>query len=381
MNETATVFLSLETGNPPLRRDRAYAVEFMQQLDGLPEPIKARIPTLYERSGIDFRYSCVADYGAKPDDFEFFPRNWALSPEPSTGTRNRLYREQVVPLVEDVARRALAASGCSADDITHVIGVSCTGSFTPGIDIELVKRLGLPPTTRRTMIGFMGCYAAFNGLRAADAFCRSHPNARVLLVCAELCTIHFRVGETLEDAVVNSLFSDGAAACVLAAKPRADSVGELAFAGSASVLDDDSLDYMTWDIGDVGFMMGLSARVPAVVGRHAPTLVDALLSSRPGAGDLARQDIDFWAVHPGGRAIVERTAEALGLTDADVFDSLEVLRMHGNMSSPTILFVLKRFFDRHHARRAGGQDGIGLGVAMGFGPGLTLEGCLIEAVA
>ncbi len=376
MNDLVTVFLSLETGNPPLRRDRDFAIRFMQQLDGLPEPIKRRIPTLYERSGIDYRYSCVSDFGVEPDDFRFFPPNWSLAPEPTTGARNAKYREEAVPLSVDVAARALAASGCAAHDITHVIGVSCTGSFTPGIDIELVRRLGLPPTTSRTMIGFMGCYAAFNGLRAADAFCRSHPDARVLLVCVELCTLHFRVGESMEDAVVNSLFSDGAAACVLAGYPREKAEGMLAFAGSSTSLDDDSLDYMTWDIGDAGFEMGLSPRVPEVIGQHAPGLVDRLLRAR----GRERSEIDFWAIHPGGRAIVDRAVASLELTADDVFDSLEVLRLNGNMSSPTILFVLKRFLDRHNAMRVSGEDGYQLGVAMGFGPGLTLEGCLLERV-
>ena len=372
--ERKSVFLSVETGNPPLRRSSGFAVSFIQRVGGYPESVRQRIPTLYERSGIDYRFSCIDDFGTTPELFEFFPQNWSLTPEPSTAARNRKYREQSVPLAEDVARRALASSGCSAEDITHVIAVSCTGSFTPGIDIELVRRLGLRNSTSRTVIGFMGCYAAFNAMRAADAFCRSQSDARVLAVCVELCTLHFRIGETMEDAVISSLFSDGAAAFVMGSMGADEARGRLAYARGLTALDDDSLDYMTWDIGDVGFTMGLSARVPAVVSRLAPGLVDAMLEEH----GAHRADVDFWAIHPGGRAIVDKTSEALGLTPADVEDSLEVLRNHGNMSSPTILFVLKRFFDRHHALRGSGGHGLRLGVAMGFGPGLTLEGCLLQ---
>lgn len=375
-SERKSVFLSIETGNPPLRRPTDFAADFVQRVGQYPESVRRRIPTIYERSGIDYRFSCIDDFGTTPDEFNFFPKNWSLTPEPSTAARNRKYREQSVPLAEDVARRALASSGCTPSEITHVIAVSCTGSFTPGVDIELVRRLGLRPSTSRTAIGFMGCYAAFNAMRVSDAFCRAQPDARVLVVCVELCTLHFRVGETMEDAVISSLFSDGAAAFVMGSLDADDASGHLAYAGGSTALDDDSLDYMTWDIGDLGFTMGLSARVPQVVASLAPGVVDALLQD----GGKSRADVDFWAIHPGGRAIVDQASESLGLSPADVSDSLEVLRNHGNMSSPTTLFVLKRFFDRHHSLRSSGRDGLRLGVAMGFGPGLTLEACIVERV-
>ncbi len=371
-----TTLDAIATGHPPLGRPQSEAADFMGRITSLPDKIRNRIPDLYERSAIEYRYSCIPDYVRDdPTQFEFYPPNWNLDPAPTTAERNRRYREAVLPLAEDVARRAIDLAGLDAQDITHVVAVSCTGFFAPGIDIALVKRLGLPPTTRRAMIGFMGCYAAFNGLRVADGFCKAHPGARVLLVCAELCTIHFQVTDSMEDAVINSLFSDGAAAAILSSRTSEDAEGRLAYVDSHSLLHEDSEDYMTWDLGDTGFLMGLSARVPAVIGQSVAGFVDEILERN----GMSRPDVDFWAIHPGGRAIVERAQEELGLTDVQVADSLDVLRLNGNMSSPTILFVLERLL----AARYGAENEVGrpdTALAMAFGPGLTLEGCLFQEV-
>lgn len=372
-----TVLESIATGNPPLRRSQSYAAAFMQRVESLSPSIRKRIPRIYAHSGIDYRYSCVEDYGREdPEAYDFFPSNARLEPPPTTRARNRKYREEVLPLVERISRTALAEAGLAPEAVTHVIAVSCTGFFAPGIDVELVKRLGLPPETQRTMIGFMGCYAAFNAFRVADAFCRSHPDARVLVVCAELCTLHFQVEDSLESAVVNALFSDGAAAAVLAARSEEEGRGRLAYVDHHCLLDEDSMEHMTWDVGDTGFQMGLSPDVPDVLAEHISAFVDTLLRRH----GLTPGDVDFWAIHPGGRAIVESAQEVLHLTDEDVHDSLEVLRLHGNMSSPTILFVLDRFLERHDTRRAGGEGGYDVGVAVAFGPGLTLEGALWRRV-
>ena len=372
-----TVLESIATANPPLRRSQEEAAAFMQRVESLPQPLRNRVASIYQRSAIDYRYSCVPDYGYDdPDDFEFFPSDWSLQPAPSTEQRNQKYREAVLPMAEQAARDALAQSGVSSDAITHVVAVSCTGFFAPGLDIELVKRLGLPSDTQRTFIGFMGCYAAFNALRVAHSFCQSDPEARVLVVCAELCTLHFQTSGTLEEVVVNSLFSDGAAAAVLAARSDAAAQGELAYVDNRSQLDDDSMEAMTWDIGDTGFLMGLSSRVPDVIADHLPAYLDRLLTPH----NLTSDDVDFWAIHPGGRAIVEKAQSVIGLDEAAAHDSLEVLRLHGNMSSPTILFVLKRFLDRHRAAQSNGGSALQHGVAMAFGPGLTIEGALFQRV-
>ena len=407
------VIRSIATANPPVRGSQHEAAAFMERVTSIPELIRKRIPRIYEQTAIDFRHSCIDDYKRDVDDFQFFPRDPSLEPAPSTRARNERYRASAVPLAEDVASAALADAGVDPAEVTHVIAVSCTGFFAPGLDIELVKRLGLPPETRRTFIGFMGCYAAFNALRAARSFCMAHPGATVLVVCIELCTLHFQVDSSLESAIVNALFSDGAAAAVVQSleEPGAG----LAYVEGQALLHEDSMDAMTWDVGDTGFIMGLSSRVPDIISGQLPGYVERLLSPH----GLSRDDVGFWAIHPGGKAIVDRAQEVLGLADEDVHDSLEVLRLHGNMSSPTILFVLKRMLDRNRkvvgaAERAEAResqmsgadastrprpgdaaapvpiprDAVNVeakdhgdyGIALAFGPGLTIEGALFRRV-
>jgi alpha-pyrone synthase len=371
-----TIIQSIATGNPPLRRSQEYAARFMQRIESLPDGVRRRIPAIYERSAIGYRYSCVEDYGCEPDQFTFYPPTWTMKPEPTTAQRNRKYREAALPLAEDVGRRALEEAGVLPEEITHVIAVSCTGFFAPGLDIELVRRLGLKPTTQRAVIGFMGCYAAFNALRVADGFCRSRPDAKVLVVCVELCTLHFQIGESLESAVVNALFSDGAAAAVVSACSEEEAGGGFIYRGSHTLLDDNSMGDMSWEIGDNGFLMGLTSRVPGVIGRHLPDYVRDLAR----AGGFDAEDITFWAIHPGGRAIVDKACEVLDLSEEVVEHSLGVLFDYGNMSSPTILFVLKRFLEDHRRSLAAGAGPLGPGVALAFGPGLTLEGAAFEPV-
>lgn len=376
-NNRHTVLEAIATANPPTRGEQRHAAQFMANIETLSDSLRSRIPAIYERSGIDYRYTCIPDYGhLEPSKFEFFPPSWSLKPSPTTQVRNRHYRTSVLPMAEDAAKQVLNEAGMAPDEITHVVAVSCTGFFAPGLDVELVKRLGLPPSTQRTLIGFMGCYAAFNAMRVADSFCRSDPRARVLVVCAELCTLHFQVEDTLESAVVNALFSDGAAAAIFSSRSREEAAGKLAYAASQALLDDDSMGDMTWEIGDAGFLMGLSSRVPGVIARHLPDYIDELSSAVGG-----RDKVGFWAIHPGGRAIVEKARDVLDLSPEDVEDSFETLRLHGNMSSPTILFVLKRILDRHNRERRDGEAGYQAGLAMAFGPGLTLEGAAFQAVS
>ena len=367
-----TVLEAIATGNPPTRCAQDKAARFMQQVKGSPEALRKRLPAIYKKTGIDYRYSAVEDYDRAPEDFTFYPKHWD-GDAPSTARRNRKYREAAVPLAERVAAEALGEANVPAEDVTHLIAVSCTGFFAPGLDIELVKRLGLPQTTQRTLIGFMGCYAAFNAMRAAHHICQHQENARVLVVCVELCTLHFQISQTIRSAAINALFSDGAAAAVFSAKEDAEAEGRLAYAGGRTLLDDDSMEEMTWEIGDTGFLMGLTARVPGVIAGHLPDYLDALLPE-----DTPQDEVDFWAIHPGGRAIVEQAQDTLGLADEQVADSFDVLRQRGNMSSPTVLFILKRFLERHQQARAAGEDGFERGVAMAFGPGLTLEGARFE---
>ncbi len=366
--ESCTIIESIGTANPPHAVDQADAAAFIRQTSGISESLKKRIPQILEKSGINCRYSCLADYKRHFEEFEFYPQNPTLFPAPTTGLRNKVYQQEAVPLAKQAAENCLSQADASPSEITHLIVVTCTGFFAPGIDILLVKELGLPLSTERTVLGFMGCYAAFNGLKTAAAICRSNPNARVLVVCVELCTIHFQVPNTLESVIVNALFADGAAACLLRQMPKDEAAGKLIYRTSATSLDSCSLDAMSWEIGDTGFLMGLSPKVPEIVAKNLPGFIE-MICMKSGVSPL---EIGFWAVHPGGRQVLDRTLSALELSTCALADSYAILRDYGNMSSPTILFIIKRLM----ARRVAEDYGLGIGLA--FGPGLTIEGCVLE---
>lgn len=321
------------------------------------------IERLYSSSGIERRHSVLKDYAqADPAGFEFFPPNGALEPFPSTARRMEAYEREAPPLAEAASRAALARSGFTAREVTHLVFTTCTGFFAPGPDLLLIAGLGLRADVSRAQVGFMGCYAGFNAMKLAAAFVAADPGAVVLVVSVELCSLHFQKRLQPEFLVANSLFADGAAAALFAA-PGARPGGLADLAATHGRMAPDSLDQMSWRIGDTGFEMTLDRRVPCTIRTHAPAFVSEL-SARAG---LAREEIRRWAPHPGGRRIVSALAEALGLDDDATSSSRGVLADCGNMSSATIFFVLEREFAR---------GGTGPLAALGFGPGLTMEGAL-----
>ncbi|MEO8082979.1 MAG: type III polyketide synthase [Ardenticatenales bacterium] len=336
------------------------------------------IRRLYAESGIERRFSILADYTkVDPDGFCFFPPNWALHPFPTTADRMAVYREASVDLAAEAARAALAEAGIAPGDVTHLVISTCTGFFAPGPDVMLVRRLGLAPTVQRTVIGFMGCNAGFNGLRNAGAIVGADEGAVVLQVCVELCSLHFQRDDASETLIANCLFSDGASAAIWAADGRFPG-GHGTLRGTHSRIHDDSLDQMGWRIGDHGFVMTLSDAVPDTLSEAIGPFVDVLLA---GSGS-ARARVAGWAIHPGGKRIVEGLGRALALSDAQLSSAFGVLRDYGNMSSATILFVIQRELARLRAAgeeggAAGGDDG-GDVVALGFGPGLSIEGAVLR---
>jgi len=294
------------------------------------------------------------------------------------------------------AEEALAgAAGITAADVTHVVTVSCTGFFAPGPDYLLVRRLGLPATTRRLHIGFMGCYGAFPALRSARDTCLADPDAVVLVVCAELCTLHLRSSDDPDAIIASSVFADGAAAAVVTARPAPTGETVLDLDVLETVLTPVGEDDMAWSIGDQGFDMVLSSYVPHIVEENIDdALVPLLAAEGVGVGDVTR-----WAVHPGGRSILDRVQQRLGLSDPQMAPSREVLRTRGNMSSATVLFILREHLVPDAVSDAvpdGARDGALVDVsaaapagaadvapvrervcAMAFGPGLTVETSLL----
>lgn len=287
---------------------------------------------------------------------------------PGTAERNARYREEAGPLFAEAGRRALADLGdVDADEITHVITVSCTGFYAPGPDLDVVHALGLKSTTERYHVGFMGCYAAFPALRMAHAFCRADPDAVVLIIATELCSLHLQPERAVDPIVAASVFADGAAAAVVSSRPPNGPA--LRMERFVDGLAPEGASDMAWTIGDHGFEMVLSSYVPKVVGEKAHAALTPLLD---GSG-VALEDVRRWAVHPGGRAILDRLEEGLALPPEALTASRSVLRRYGNMSSATVLFVLAEFM----AQPSADEEPL---VAMAFGPGLTVASGLFTSV-
>jgi predicted naringenin-chalcone synthase len=308
------------------------------------------IGAIFRRAGIDKRHSVLLE-GAPPRQEFFRPALGELDSGPTTRARMERYEREATPLALKAARRALRERG----GITHVVTASCSGFRAPGVDIDLIEGLGLAPTTQRTHVGFMGCHGAFNALRVARAFVEADESARVLVCAVELCSLHYQYGLDAATLVANGLFADGAAAVVASCERAAWNL-----VANGSVLLPDTASMMSWEIGDHGFAMGLSGLVPDAIRTHLRPWLDEWLA---GEG-LRVEEVGSWAVHPGGPRILVAAEEALGVP---LDESRAVLRDFGNMSSPTILFVLERL------RRAGAPLPC---VALGFGPGLTAEAML-----
>lgn len=280
---------------------------------------------------------------------------------PGTGERVRQYAALAWPLALDAAAKALNQSGVRADEITDLVTVSCTGFAAPGVDCRLIDQLGLSRSVNRTHVGFMGCHGALNGLRVARGLAAAGAGA-VMLVAVELCSVHYHYDTDPGHLVANSLFADGAAALVGQAR-TAPSFARWGLAGNGGCVIPGSADAMTWTIGENGFEMTLGRQVPALIARHLRPWVEAWLAGN----NLTPADIAAWAVHPGGPRILDATSEALGLPADALAASRAVLADHGNMSSPTLLFILERLL------ASGAQTPC---VMLGFGPGLAVEAAL-----
>ena len=351
--------LGIGTATPPRQIAQADAAMLAASFIDGPAPART-LAAIYRQTRIRARGSVLLEEpGSRGYAQSFFSPASAEAPSgPTTAVRMQRYALEAGPLAVRAARQALADASLPAADITHLVTCSCTGFGSPGVDIELMDSLGLSPTVTRTHIGFMGCHAAFNALRVAHAYARADTGCIPLVVCVELCSLHFQYGPRSDLIVSNSIFADGAAAVVGTAPPAAPPPAWTLRHQWSHVLPD-SAAAMGWTIGDHGFEMQLAATVPATVARHLPGIVDqALAESGLWRGDVA------WAVHPGGPRVLAGVAEALDLPADALAASWDVLADHGNMSSGTILFILERLI-------RGGSRGPCL--ALAFGPGLTVE--------
>jgi predicted naringenin-chalcone synthase len=359
---------AIGTANPPHRIPQLQIADFMAQALELDEAGTRKLRALYRVSGIAHRYTVLPDYARANGQFEFFPNTPGLEPFPGVGQRMLEYRRHALPLSVQAVRDCLRqVPEVEAGSITHLITVSCTGMYAPGLDIELVAALGLPSHVQRTCVNFMGCYAALNGLKLADAFCRANPAARVLVVCTELCTLHFQKSHEDDHLVSNALFGDGSAAVLVQGRPAAAGPSLALTAFHCDLAPDGQTD-MAWHINNFGFEMTLSSYVPRMIQQGIGQLTRRLLADLP----VRLEDIRAFAIHPGGRKILESIEQALGLSTHDNRFAYQVLRDYGNMSSATVLYVLRDLLCSLTPADAGAPV-----LSFAFGPGLTLEAMLL----
>ncbi|MEQ8423887.1 MAG: type III polyketide synthase [Cyclobacteriaceae bacterium] len=357
---------SIGTATPPHKFNQRQLADFMIRAMNLSSEDAEQLKKLYRASGIISRHTVLKDYG-QDIDFDFFPNTKNLEPFPDTKKRLDLFRKHAVTLSAQSVTDCLdRIPDFKITEITHLIVVSCTGMFAPGLDIELVKKLKLNPTVQRTSITFMGCYAAFNALRVADAFCTQDLNAKILVVCTELCSIHFQKENTEDNKLANALFADGSASMLIESAPRKGinlKIGNL-FCDLAEGSEDD----MAWSIGNFGFEMKLSTYVPDVIKNGIGQLTQSLLS----INKITLSDISYFAIHPGGKKILEAVEDQLGLTKNDNRFAYDIMKRCGNMSSPTVIFVLNEILasldPKDHNKKI---------LSFGFGPGLTLESVIL----
>lgn len=335
---------AIGTAVPAVECDASYHAWALRQLEGRREA--GLLERMMQRSGIGSRFTVLPAAAAQQAEGSFY----AAEQPPSTLDRMAVYAREAPEL-------ALAAIGRlgELDGITHMVVASCTGFTAPGLDQVIARRLGLAPTVERVVVGFMGCYAGVTALRTAGHIVRSDPAARVLVVSVELCTLHLQPTDRLESLLAMGQFADGAAAALVTAEGAGLALGE-----GLSLTLEDSHELITWTIGDTGFAMELSGEVP---GRLAEALGQAQVADTVTGGEPP-ESIEAWAVHPGGKSIVDAVERGLGLPPEKLAASRAVLKDCGNMSSATVLFVLERLMAERPAT----------GIALAFGPGLAMEG-------
>jgi predicted naringenin-chalcone synthase len=284
----------------------------------------------------------------------------------TTSIRNDLFNKKVVPLACTAVHHALETSRVESNQITHLIAVTCTGFANPGFDVALIEQGLVPPTVHRYSLGFMGCYGAFPALELAYMIARADPSAHILCICAELCSLHFQphLG-TFDDILSSVLFADGVAVVVVGRNSDVLSSIVPRIRSFESRLLPEGEEDMSWSIGDTGFKIVLSPYVSRIIGNAIEELI-------PESWEQQKGGPDHWVVHPGGRSILDRVQERLGLSEDKLEDSRMILRDFGNMSSATVLFALDRLM---RSARLQPNQRIGM---LGFGPGLTVKSLLLE---
>ncbi len=353
---------SIATAHPNYAISQPETVSFMAKAYQLNQQDEKKMRLFYRISGIDNRYSVLEDYGKK-DNFSFFHQIPAHFP--TTAQRMEMYEKSAILLVLKAFNNLKSKYNFDNNEITHLITVSCTGMYAPGLDIELIIEANLPTTIHRTCINFMGCYAAFNAMKVAKSICEENENHKVLIVGVELCTLHLQPALTDDDWLANALFADGAAALLIEGKTSKKSLELKSFYAD---LAPQGKNEMAWYIRDYGFMMKLTSYISYLLAEKIKSITHKMFDKF----GINQNQITHYALHPGGKKIVEGLEKVLEIDAFHNKYAYEILKNFGNMSSVTIWFVLEKFwnddsfFEKNHHL-----------LAMAFGPGLTLEAGLL----
>jgi len=360
-----STIISIGTAVPSFANDQMIIHKYMESIyDGTADE-KKRLKLLYQRSGIGTRYSVIPDFNLKNNQQQLFTTTKNNQNLPSIENRLAIYEKNAAQLAIMAIDDAMKNTTCSLKEITHLITVTCTGMSAPSLDLEIVELLDLPHNIERTSINFMGCYAAVHALKQADAICNSRKNARVLIVCIELCTLHFQQANDHDNLTANAIFADGAAACIVQSEDE-EKKDSLKIKSFYSEIHTKGKQDMAWQISSTGFLMTLSSYIPQLI----KTNIDNLIKNAIQKFGIQYNEIHHWAIHPGGRKILDVIGSQLNIERSKLQHSYSVLNEYGNMSSPTILFVMQRILNDDT------MHGNILGAA--FGPGLTMETFLVN---
>ena len=356
--------LSIGTAVPTCKHKQEDILDFMQRVYALNETDRRKLKFLYRQGGIDTRYSVIPDYSLTAKGWQFYPPTENLEPFPNLEQRMQWYQRYAARLSLQAIEKCV--ENFSGNGITHLITVSCTGMSAPGLDLELLELLKLPPTTFRTSVNFMGCYAAIHALKIADAFCKADKKANVLIVCTELCTLHFQNEHTMDNITSSMLFSDGSAAVLVTGNEEQQGLTIDHFYSTVALKGKKD---MAWELSSKGFLMTLSGYIADLIEED----FNSLVTNAVVAAGLHKEDITQWCIHPGGKKILEAVHKSLGFTNGQLKNCYTILKEYGNMSSPTVLFVLEKIMNELKVKN---QDKI-FGAA--FGPGLSMETFILSA--
>ncbi len=352
--------ISIGKAVPSFRHQQDDILRFMQTGYAMNETDKRKLKFLYHQSAIEQRYSVVPDYSRPITEWKFYPHSENLEPFPSLEHRMIWYNRYAPALSVDAIRNCIA-NKIHPKEITHLITVSCTGMSAPGLDLQVIELMDLPKNIFRTSVNFMGCYAAIHALKLADLICNSTPLAKVVIVCTELCTLHFQREPTMDNIASGLLFGDGSAAALITPDDTA-AMGIHITDFYSEVLPKGKKD-MAWELSSSGFLMTLSGYIPDLIEEEFEELAGRALQKTK----LSKDSVTHWCIHPGGKKVLEAIHKSLHLTNGELDKSYEILKEYGNMSSATIFFVLDKIMHTLNYKKPNTI----LGAA--FGPGLTME--------